>query len=176
MKWDFCRKAKGEAHYVVCNADEGEPGTFKDREILYDLPHLVLEGMALAARCVGASRGWVFIRHEYAPERQRLEAALEEARALGALGRGVTLSAVLEVVRRIRERVGDHPLYLSIDIDVLDPAHAPGTDLHRRHPHLNRPRRRPRRSGRPARTPPRATPREGGDVCPTPSSDPASWP
>ena len=64
--------------YVICNADESEPGTFKDREILRDLPHLVIEGMVLAAYCVGAERGWVFIRHEYGPERKKLESAIAE--------------------------------------------------------------------------------------------------
>src|SRR5206468_12062561 len=78
---------------VLCNADESEPGTFKDREILHDLPHLVLEGMALAAFCVGAEQGTLFLRHEYAAERRAVEAAIREARAAGALGRGLFGSA-----------------------------------------------------------------------------------
>jgi NADH:ubiquinone oxidoreductase subunit F (NADH-binding) len=85
-KWALVAAEPATPRYVVCNADESEPGTFKDREILHDLPHLVIEGMVLAALAVGAERGFVFIRHEYAPERGRLEAALREARALGALG------------------------------------------------------------------------------------------
>jgi NADH:ubiquinone oxidoreductase subunit F (NADH-binding) len=88
-KWALVAGEPGKPKYVVCNADESEPGSFKDRQILHDLPHLVIEGMALAARCIGAERGWVFIRHEYEPERHRLEAAIEEARAAGALGRRV---------------------------------------------------------------------------------------
>jgi NADH:ubiquinone oxidoreductase subunit F (NADH-binding) len=88
-KWALVAGEPATPKYVICNADESEPGTFKDREILHDLPHLVLEGMALAAWCVGAERGWVFIRHEYAPERRRLEAAIREARATGALGERV---------------------------------------------------------------------------------------
>jgi len=85
-KWSFVAGEDSPQKHVICNADESEPGTFKDREILHDLPHLVIEGMALAAHAVGARRGTVFIRHEYAPERERLEAALEAARTRGALG------------------------------------------------------------------------------------------
>ncbi len=88
-KWSLVAAEPATPKYVICNADESEPGTFKDREILHDLPHLVIEGMALAAWCVGAERGWVFIRHEYAPERRRLEVAIREARAAGALGQRV---------------------------------------------------------------------------------------
>lgn len=72
--------------YVICNADESEPGTFKDREILAQLPHLVIEGMVLAGLTIGACRGIVFIRHEYEPERQALEAELARARSAGVLG------------------------------------------------------------------------------------------
>lgn len=88
-KWALVAGEPATPRYVICNADESEPGTFKDREILRDLPHLVIEGMALAARCIGAERGFVFIRHEYEPERLALEAALARARGLGALGRDV---------------------------------------------------------------------------------------
>ncbi len=88
-KWHAVAAEPAREKHVVCNADESEPGTFKDRELLHDLPHLVIEGMLLAARCVGAEHGTIFIRHEYEPERRRLEQALEEARAAGALGRGI---------------------------------------------------------------------------------------
>ena len=88
-KWSLVAAEASEPRYLICNADESEPGTFKDRQILTDLPHLVIEGMALAARSVGARRGWVFIRHEYAPERRRLAAELERAYAAGALGRDI---------------------------------------------------------------------------------------
>ncbi len=86
LKWELVAKEDATQKYVICNADESEPGTFKDRVILHDLPHLVLEGMALAGLSVGASQGTVFIRHEYGPERERIEAAIDEARRLGALG------------------------------------------------------------------------------------------
>jgi NADH:ubiquinone oxidoreductase subunit F (NADH-binding)/NADH:ubiquinone oxidoreductase subunit E len=85
-KWSLVAREPATPRYVICNADESEPGTFKDREILRDLPHLVLEGMALAAWYVGAERGWVFIRHEYGPERRALEQAIDAAYASGALG------------------------------------------------------------------------------------------
>jgi NADH:ubiquinone oxidoreductase subunit F (NADH-binding) len=85
-KWDLVARQKARPKYVICNADESEPGTFKDREILAALPHLVIEGMALGALAVGAERGFVFIRHEYGPERRALERALGEARRAGALG------------------------------------------------------------------------------------------
>ena len=88
-KWALVAAESARPKHIVCNADESEPGTFKDREILHDLPHLVIEGMLLAAHCVGASRGTVFIRHEYEAERRRLEWALNAAREEGLLGSGV---------------------------------------------------------------------------------------
>lgn len=72
--------------HVICNADESEPGTFKDRVILEELPHLVIEGMLLAALTVGAEGGIVYIRHEYAREQQSLEKEIDRARRLGVLG------------------------------------------------------------------------------------------
>jgi len=81
--------APGGGKVAICNADESEPGTFKDREILARAPHLVLEGLALAGLCVGAERGIVFVRHEYGPETRALRAELERARACGAIGEDV---------------------------------------------------------------------------------------
>jgi formate dehydrogenase beta subunit len=72
--------------YVICNADESEPGTFKDREILADLPHLVIEGMALAGLGIGANQGILYLRHEYAPEQARFEDELRRVYDLGVLG------------------------------------------------------------------------------------------
>jgi NADH:ubiquinone oxidoreductase subunit F (NADH-binding)/NADH:ubiquinone oxidoreductase subunit E len=89
MKWEFVRKAAGAPKFVVCNADESEPGTFKDREVLARLPHLVLEGMLLAARAVGARRVVLYVRHEYAPEEKRFREAVREAHKAGAVGRNV---------------------------------------------------------------------------------------
>lgn len=85
-KWELVRAEKSETKYVICNADESEPGTFKDRVILEELPHLVIEGMLLAALTIGAETGIVFLRHEYDRERKSLETALEHARETGILG------------------------------------------------------------------------------------------
>ncbi|MCH8830726.1 MAG: NAD(P)H-dependent oxidoreductase subunit E [Planctomycetes bacterium] len=85
-KWELVAAESAEPKYVICNADESEPGTFKDRVILDELPHLVIEGMLLAALTVAAERGIVFIRHEYAPEQKSLQAALVAARDAGILG------------------------------------------------------------------------------------------
>ncbi len=86
MKWDFCRKANGEAHYVVCNADEGEPGTFKDRVVFARVPDLVFEGMTVAAWAIGAREGILYLRAEYEYLREGLEAVLDRRRRLGLLG------------------------------------------------------------------------------------------
>ncbi len=87
LKWSFT--APGETKYIVCNADEGEPGTFKDRLILEGDPHRVLEGMALAGYAVGASRGYVYIRGEYGLSIRRMSQAIEDARRAGYLGEHV---------------------------------------------------------------------------------------
>jgi NADH:ubiquinone oxidoreductase subunit F (NADH-binding)/(2Fe-2S) ferredoxin len=86
MKWDFARRASGDIKYIICNADEGEPGTFKDRLILEGDPHKLIEGMLLAGYAVGASKGFVYIRGEYALSIERLEKAIAQARDYGLLG------------------------------------------------------------------------------------------
>ncbi len=88
-KWDEARLAPGETKYVVCNADESEPGTFKDRDLLLAAPHLVIEGMILAAFVSGARQGYIYIRHEYEEQIERLEEAIREAGRLGALGKNI---------------------------------------------------------------------------------------
>jgi len=88
-KWSLVAAESASSKHVICNADESEPGTFKDRELIHDLPHLLIEGMAIAAYCVGAERGTVFIRHEYEPERRRLATEIDRARSLGALGKNI---------------------------------------------------------------------------------------
>ncbi len=85
-KWDFTLRASGEPKYVVCNADEGEPGTSKDRLILEGDPHAVIEGMAIAGYAVGASQGFIYIRGEYQLSLQRFRKAVEQAREYGLLG------------------------------------------------------------------------------------------
>ncbi len=89
MKWNFCRKAKGEAHYVICNADEGEPGTFKDRVILTEAPDLVFEGMTVAGYALGAKEGLFYLRGEYEYLYRYLQRVLAHRRHLGLLGKNV---------------------------------------------------------------------------------------
>src|SRR5262249_36950506 len=85
-KWDLVAAQEATPKYVICNADESEPGTFKDRQILAEQPHLVLEGMLLGMLAVGAEEGWVFIRHEYGPEEHVVRREIESLRAAGLVG------------------------------------------------------------------------------------------
>jgi NADH:ubiquinone oxidoreductase subunit F (NADH-binding)/(2Fe-2S) ferredoxin/Pyruvate/2-oxoacid:ferredoxin oxidoreductase delta subunit len=89
VKWRTCRKAPGRPKYVVCNADEGDPGAYMDRSIIESDPHVVLEGMAIAAYAIGARRGYIYIRHEYPLALERLEKAIDDAREYGLLGRNI---------------------------------------------------------------------------------------
>ncbi|MCS7242810.1 NADH-quinone oxidoreductase subunit NuoF [Candidatus Caldatribacterium sp.] len=86
LKWEFTRKAEGEKKYIVCNADEGEPGTFKDRLILEGDPHSVLEAMAIAGYAVGANEGYIYVRAEYPQSIKHLEMAIAQAKERGLLG------------------------------------------------------------------------------------------
>ncbi len=88
-KWRFVRSAKGEKKYVICNADESEPGTFKDRLVLEGDPHLTLEAMAIAGYAVGADEGYIYIRGEYGLAYQRLEKAITQAEEYGFLGNNI---------------------------------------------------------------------------------------
>ncbi|MDD4086090.1 MAG: NAD(P)H-dependent oxidoreductase subunit E [Bacteroidales bacterium] len=90
LKWEFCRRAKGDKHYVVCNADEGEPGTFKDRVILTEKPELVFEGMALAGYAIGGEEGILYIRYEYRYMKDYLEEVLHKMRKEGLLGTNIS--------------------------------------------------------------------------------------
>jgi NADH-quinone oxidoreductase subunit F len=85
-KWEFCRAGTGTPKFVICNADEGDPGAFMDRSVLEGDPHAVLEGLCIAAYAIGASRGYVYIRAEYPLAIARLEVALGQMRELGLLG------------------------------------------------------------------------------------------
>ena len=89
IKWKTCREAPGEPKYVVCNADEGDPGAYMDRSIIEGDPHSVLEGMAIAAYAVGSSQGYIYIRHEYPLALERLEKAIADAREYGLLGENI---------------------------------------------------------------------------------------
>ncbi len=86
LKWDITRKVEAEQKYVVCNADEGDPGAFMDRSILEGDPHAVLEAMAINGYCTGASKGLIYIRAEYPLAISRLKIAINQAREYGLLG------------------------------------------------------------------------------------------
>ena len=89
LKWEFAHKSQGDQKYVVCNADEGDPGAFMDRSILEGDPHSVVEAMAICGFCIGASKGLVYIRAEYPLAIQRLQTALSQAREYGLLGNNI---------------------------------------------------------------------------------------
>ncbi|HON71991.1 MAG TPA: NADH-quinone oxidoreductase subunit NuoF [bacterium] len=89
LKWELAYKAKGSPKYIICNADEGEPGTFKDRLILEGDPHKTIEGMIIAGYAVGANRGYIYVRGEYELSIERLEKALSQAREYGFLGENI---------------------------------------------------------------------------------------
>jgi NADH:ubiquinone oxidoreductase subunit F (NADH-binding)/(2Fe-2S) ferredoxin/Pyruvate/2-oxoacid:ferredoxin oxidoreductase delta subunit len=88
-KWHFCRQSPGDVKYVICNADEGDPGAFMDRSILEGNPHSVVEGMIIGAYAVGATQGYVYIRNEYPLAIQNLETTLRQAREHGLLGKDI---------------------------------------------------------------------------------------
>ena len=100
LKWELVRKAPGPVKYVVCNADESEPGTIKDRFILENLPNLVIEGMILAGLVTGAQKGFLYIRHEYQAQEHILQHEIERCYAEGLLGErilGTDLGFELEI-------------------------------------------------------------------------------
>src|SRR5512133_1459030 len=89
LKWGFVAKAPGKQKYVICNADESEPGTFKDRLVLEGDPHNIIEAMAIAGYAVGATEGYIYVRGEYALAQTRLQTAIDQAHELGILGKGI---------------------------------------------------------------------------------------
>ncbi len=89
MKWDFTRKAAGTKKYVVCNADEGDPGAFMDRSVLEGDPHRVIEGMAICGYTIGADEGYIYVRAEYPLAIKRLRIAIKQAEDLGLLGENI---------------------------------------------------------------------------------------
>jgi NADH:ubiquinone oxidoreductase subunit F (NADH-binding)/(2Fe-2S) ferredoxin/NAD-dependent dihydropyrimidine dehydrogenase PreA subunit len=89
MKWNFTKQAPGEEKYIVCNADEGDPGAYMDRSTIEGDPHSILEAMAIAGRAVGASHGVIYIRAEYPLAIAHLETALKQAREYGLLGKDI---------------------------------------------------------------------------------------
>jgi len=89
LKWKLCRSSPGNIKYVICNADEGDPGAFMDRSIVEGNPHSVIEGMVIGAYAMGATGGYVYIRNEYPLAVQNLKIALRRARELGLLGENI---------------------------------------------------------------------------------------
>lgn len=89
LKWEFCRRSKGDKRYVICNADEGEPGTFKDRVILTEKPELVFEGMAVAGYAIGSDEGILYLRYEYRYMKDYLNEVLENMRKQNLLGKEI---------------------------------------------------------------------------------------
>jgi len=88
-KWESCRNASGDKRYVICNADEGDPGAYMDRSLLEGNPHSVLEGMIIGAYAIGANEGYVYVRNEYPLAVKNLRIALDQARERGLLGRNI---------------------------------------------------------------------------------------
>ena len=88
-KWEFTKAAENDQKYVVCNADEGDPGAFMDRSILEGDPHSILEAMSIAAYCIGANKGFIYVRAEYPIAVQRLQIAINQARDYGILGKNI---------------------------------------------------------------------------------------
>jgi NADH:ubiquinone oxidoreductase subunit F (NADH-binding)/(2Fe-2S) ferredoxin/Pyruvate/2-oxoacid:ferredoxin oxidoreductase delta subunit len=93
-KWEACRHSPGDAKYVICNADEGDPGAFMDRSVLEGNPHSVLEGMTIGALAMGATQGVVYVRQEYPLAVEHLGTAIAQARELGLLGEGILGSSL----------------------------------------------------------------------------------
>ncbi len=89
LKWELARKAAGSTKYIICNADEGDPGAFMDRSIIESDPHSVLEGMTIGAYAIGSGHGYVYIREEYPLAMKRLHLAVEQAREYGLLGEDI---------------------------------------------------------------------------------------
>ncbi len=89
LKWDFANKSKGDIKYVLCNADEGDPGAFMDRSVLEADPHAVLEGMIIAAKAIGAHQGYIYCRAEYPLALRRLDIGIHQAREYGLLGKDI---------------------------------------------------------------------------------------
>lgn len=105
LKWRFTRMNKGDQKYVICNADEGDPGAFMDRSIIEGDPHAVIEGMMLAGYAIGATMGHVYCRAEYPLAIIRLEKAIQDARAAGLLGKNI-LDTGFEFELKIKKGAG----------------------------------------------------------------------
>jgi NADH-quinone oxidoreductase subunit F len=105
MKWEICSKAGSGQKYIICNADEGDPGAFMDRSVIEGNPHSVIEGMIIGGYAIGASRGYIYIRAEYPVAISRLRIALKQARKKGCLGKNIYKSG-FDFDIRIKEGAG----------------------------------------------------------------------
>jgi NADH-quinone oxidoreductase subunit F len=104
-KWEFCRNARGEKKYVICNADEGDPGAFMDRSILEADPHAVVEGLTIAGYAVGADEGYIYVRAEYPLAVKRVRIALAQAQERGLLGKDI-LGSGFDFMVHVKEGAG----------------------------------------------------------------------
>jgi NADH-quinone oxidoreductase subunit F len=126
VKWKGCKEAEGTPKYVICNADEGDPGAFMDRSVMEGNPHSVIEGMVIGAYTIGSEQGYIYIRNEYPLALQRLRIALESAREHGLLGRDI-LGSGLDFDIRVNRGGGafvcgeSSALMLSIEGEVGEP-------------------------------------------------------
>jgi NADH:ubiquinone oxidoreductase subunit F (NADH-binding)/(2Fe-2S) ferredoxin/ferredoxin len=89
LKWEFCSKVQSDTKFILCNGDEGDPGAFMDRSIMEADPHVVLEGMIIAGRAIGATKGYIYVRAEYPLAVKRLQLAIDHAREAGLLGENI---------------------------------------------------------------------------------------
>jgi len=105
VKWEFCAKAAGTKKYIICNADEGDPGAFMDRSLLEGDPHNILEGMMIAAYAIGADEGYLYIRAEYPLAIKRIQTAISQAEELGLLGKNI-LGSNFSLTLKIKEGAG----------------------------------------------------------------------
>ena len=105
QKWEFCQRAPGKEKYLICNADEGDPGAFMDRALLESDPHAVLEGMLIGAYAIGATQGYIYCRAEYPLAIERLEAALKQMEERGLIGNNI-LGSGFDFQIEIKEGAG----------------------------------------------------------------------
>jgi NADH-quinone oxidoreductase subunit F len=98
-KWEACRKAKGREKFIICNADEGDPGAYMDRSLLEGNPHSVIEGMLIGAYAMGSEEGHVYVRNEYPLAVSNLTRAIEQAKEYGLLGKGILGSDLIFTMR-----------------------------------------------------------------------------
>lgn len=89
LKWEFCSKVKSDIKYILCNGDEGDPGAFMDRSVMEADPHVVLEGMIIGAKAIGATMGYIYVRAEYPLAVKRLQIAIDQAKETGLLGENI---------------------------------------------------------------------------------------